>query len=289
MGHITKGIPERYAAFSTVEFDTPSPKREACHTNGKTGCTYFGKNNVKWAVLGDSHGVEFSYAFAEHLEQSNTSLKQYTHSGCPPILSYKLRDCQRDILTSLQAIANDVEIESVVLAFRHTLYLFGENTHDYPEIPDVITADFTLDDEFATDQEKIAIYLKDMSTIVKTLSDKGKSVYMITPIPELPAHVEKVFSPLHIFTAETLIPTAQATSKAYYEERNAVALAMIKKLTEQKLITPINSYDILCHDTGCPAAINNKLLYFDDDHLGMTGARFYIDQWLSQQGDVNKQ
>jgi peptidoglycan/LPS O-acetylase OafA/YrhL len=289
VGHLTQGVPERYSAFSNVVFDTSSPKRDACHANGKTGCTYFGKNNVEWAVLGDSHGVEFSYAFAEHLKKTKTSLKQYTHSGCPPVLSYTLRNCQRDMLKSLQAIANDAEIKNVVLAFRHTLYLFGENTHDYPEIPDVITADFMLDDEAATDQEKIAVYLKDMTTIVKTLVAKGKRVYMITPIPELQGHVEKVFSPMHIFTAETLIPTALATSKAYYEERNAVALAMIKTLSEQKLVTLIDSYDILCHDTGCPAAINNKLFYFDDDHLGMTGARFFIDKWVNQLAKITKQ
>ena len=54
----------------------PSPVRSACHTGGSDylepneSCVYF-NNNVRWAVIGDSHVVEFSYALAKNLESNN--------------------------------------------------------------------------------------------------------------------------------------------------------------------------------------------------------------------------
>jgi hypothetical protein len=251
--------------------------------------TYFSGGNPEWAVLGDSHGVELYYALAEHLKKSNTSLKQYKHLGCPPALSYERFNCQSDISNSLQAITNDAEIKNVVLAFRHSLHLFGENAHDYPGTPKDINSKFILPDEKATDEQKIEAYVNDMTVIINRLRAKGKHIYMITPIPELPAHVEKALSPVHIFTSQTFMPVDRATSKEYYEKHNAVALGMINELTEQKLIEPINSYEIFCDSTGCPASIKNQLLYIDDDHLGVAGARLYIKRWASQQAELSKQ
>jgi peptidoglycan/LPS O-acetylase OafA/YrhL len=53
---------------------------------------------------------------------------------------------------------------------------------------------------------------------------------------------------------------------------------LLIELADKQGVTHINSYNVLCFKKGCPAVLNNNILYFDDDHLSQGGAKVLISK-----------
>jgi hypothetical protein len=160
------------------------------------------------------------------------------------------------------------DITDVVIVFRHSFYLFGDQTKSYPHLPRV--------PEFLRDlppSAARAVYLASFTEIVRRLSASGKRVYVVKPIPDLSINVER-----YIFTdyRPEMSNKPTGASLEYYHARNRLILTSmdeLKKLPNVTLLDPVASF---CGRDQCASIIDGNAMYVDDNHLSVEGARRFI-------------
>ncbi|THB68866.1 MAG: acyltransferase [Gammaproteobacteria bacterium] len=260
-GHLFNGFPNRFPKSPITANIQHSPKRETCHTKGKkylkpdAACRYFG-NNISWAGFGDSHIIEPTFALAKKLRKDNKGVIHLTFSGCSPelFLNKDNSGCSAWLNESVQFLEKNKEIQNILLGFRHTFYL------------EHITAD------------KRENYWSSFYSIIERLQKSGKTIYLLYPIPELPIDIYKATAPFSIFSSKTTIDLKKSISIDDYLKRNRFILNKMDSLKPSNNLHKIQPLKIFCNESFCPAAINNKALYFDDNHLSIIGAEILINQ-----------
>lgn len=265
-GWKSEGAPERFSgafkeALASIE---TSPRREDCHSSDVSylapadACAY-NESPTRWAVLGDSHAVELTYALAQQLEGMGAGVRQFSFSNCLPGSRGVSAGsaCERWFEDALDQVSSTSAIENVVLAFRLNFHLYGEHLDDYPSLVDEFDAVYR--DELWTG----------LAEIVSAFQAHGKEVYLVLQAPELPAHVQRVLGGARFQQADIDVP---GVSRDWWLQRNAyVEQALSRMPSSTHVIDPADSY---CDDRWCYAVRNNRVLYFDADHPSVAGAEF---------------
>lgn len=243
--------------METVKF---SPKRGQCHTGGnsytppESACVFF-SDRVAWAVLGDSHGVELSYALANLLKVSGVGVKQLTFSACAP--SYNLTNlkdpCARWMKEALDYLDRSPEVNNVVVTFRLNQYLFGKHDGFYPDFPDLISAG----DRVETWKSYVAI--------LNHLHASGKRVVVVLQAPELRRRIDEL-----IFRGTDFPKDIVGSSLKWWLLRNEFVYKNLPDIPAG--VDLIDPRDVFCDDVSCYATRHGVSLYFDSDHMSVGGA-----------------
>lgn len=276
-GHFSHGFPGRYdrATLAVNATAIGSPKLLECHASRmnpltpETSCRYF-TDEVHWAVLGDSHGVELSYAMAEALRPAGQGVLQLTYTDCQPALHYPSVDpgCARWIRQTLTWLERSNEITDVIVTFRHTYHLFGDQTKSFPRPAHFDPAFLT---NLSPDKAR-QVYVDDFSELVRRLSEAGMRVYVVLPTPDLPTHVER-----YIFAHDRDRPgRATGVSREFYARENAYVLPFLTRLGDLPNVTLLDPTQAFCDATRCASIIDGHALYYDDDHPSLDGARRFV-------------
>lgn len=232
-------------------------------------CRYFGGKST-WAVLGDSHAVEISYALAEYLRDNNAGgVLQLGASGCQPALTFetKVLGCRLWNERSLDYIARDHNITDVVLSYRHSLYLFGFQSKTYP-VPPNEHPNFLYDLSAENARE---LYWKNFVAIVDRLISDGKVVHVVEPVPELGRPVEwNIYSPT---LGAISVDRSKGVDFSYYRARTKFIVEKIRSLKTSAQLKVVKTSDVFCDQEKCLALSNGESLYFDDNHISLIGAR----------------
>ena len=274
-GHWRNGFPGRFDASSNqlAASSVASPLRGKCHTEGvaylkpSLACRYFNDRST-WAVFGDSHGVELAYALAEDLKPRRQGVLHLTSSGCQPALTFEsnVPGCSRWIRESLALLESSPDIHDVVLVFRHSFYLFGDQVRSFPTLPDDAPG-------FLRGQPADAArhaYWSSFFEIARRLKAAGKTVHLIEPIPELGTSIDRL-----IYRRDVLGHAAVQTlgsPVSYYTLRNRSILPRLAELSAAGTVVPVVSRDAFCDATQCFAVIAGEAMYFDDSHPSVAGA-----------------
>ena len=139
-----------------------------------------------------------------------------------------------------------------------------------------------VSDSNYTNEQKLEIYWKSFEDIIIRLIKANKNVFILDPVPELPLLVGKGASSFSIFGKDTLLDLNNALSADQYKKRHAFILNKLDSLTPSEKLQRIRVFDLLCHDKGCPAAIGDSAIYFDDNHLSLEGARILINRFSNE-------
>lgn len=277
-GHFANGFPQRFSekTLAVAASGAPSPIRDQCHVEGvdargpEGACRYFVSSPVHWAVLGDSHGVEVAYALAQRLRPANEGVLHLTFSGCQAALTFQSANpgCTAWMNKAVAYLEKDREITDVVLAFRHSFYLSGDQTKSYPHVPNA-APNFLTDLPPAQARER---YVASLTAIVQRLTASGKRVHLMAPIPDLPTHVER-----YTFTGDPNdADRVTGTSRAFYEQRNAYIMPVLRRLDALPNVNLLNTADTVCGPERCASLIGGRSMYFDDNHFSAEGARRFI-------------
>ncbi len=273
-GILASGYKFRYASAVNELADTAeiSPKRGQCHTSGagykspEESCSYFAED-VKWAVLGDSHGVELAYALSRELEKEEIGLKHFTFSSCAPEILFRRSTigCASWLNGATEWLGANSNTTDVVLAFYHLSY---ENM------------DLAIGMENREVAERIRLYYESFEALVQKLRRAGKNVYIVLPIPRMEKHIDKYVYPRLSFIG-TLRNESQLIGIAasnYFNEAGSSRkyLTEIAQKTGAVLIDPSQS---LCDESVCHGISENKLNYFDQHHLSVHGAEKVVEQF----------
>lgn len=283
LGHITNGFEERYATVNKELINTavPSPKRQACHTSGvgymkpSDACVY-GGSDVRWAVLGDSHAVEFAYGFSSALEKQGLGVIHLSFSDCPPAVGFEARNpgCSSWARESIDFLKSRNSVENVVLIYRHSRYLSGYHEHSYPDVPDMDPRlEVMVDQELGSVEDARQLYMDSFVMMIDQLRGAGKKVFVVYPLPELPRSIKRSLYPSHIFTPELEEDLSGIVSTNYYLKRNEDILEKLDELDWGRDLIALDPRNVMCDENGCQAVQGNTSLYFDEDHLSVSGAR----------------
>jgi hypothetical protein len=242
-------------------------------------CRYFGRN-ITWAGFGDSHVVEPLHALAKKLEVHGEGLIHLTFSACPPALLFEtdLPGCSKWIEESLAYLENSQEVEHVLLGFRYSAFLHGDQLSAYPDLPDVNPGNrYTNFADLLSAEDAREIYWKSFATIVGRLLSAGKQVHILYPIPELPVDIRKAVAPFSILGRSTMLDLEKATTTQYYLERNRYILGKLDSLPYSDELQAIRPFDVICDEDYCAATKVGIAAYFDDDHLSVGGSGLVVD------------
>lgn len=241
--------PGQVAALRAGTMDF-SPDRKRCHSSGNRWLGYeerclFGPSDAKLtlAVWGDSHGVEIARALGSVVTERRVA--QLTGSSCPPALGYAPPGrprCASNNDAMVARLAEDSSVDAVLLAARYEFYLRS------PEA---------------------GVFDKGLAESIRRLREAGKRVLLLDPVPTyhypLPAA-------LAMRWRRGDDPAAQGQPATDYRVRQAGALALVERLAADGQAERVRVGELLCQASRCEVLHGEASLYFDDNHLSMTGA-----------------
>ncbi|WP_406734684.1 acyltransferase family protein [Vibrio scophthalmi] len=246
-----------------------SPYRKSCHVSSyrspSESCEYDYKNTT-WAVLGDSHTVEIAYALAERLKNNHEGVKHFSFSDCVPSYGQDtdFSRCSEWFNDSVNYIVSDKNIENVVIEFRYSKGLFGDNVGSYPEIP------------MSGDKSRNAEILKSLDETIYLLAQNKKHVYVYYPVPELNKEVLNLVAQEYYRNGQ--YNKVQGPSLLYYKERNKFIIKHFEQTKYPDNVIFIKPENVFCRQDKCYAALDSKPLYFDDNHPSIYGASLLVKE-----------
>jgi len=281
------GFPGRFGTNPFKASMISSPMRKACHTNGldylapEKACTYFG-SHITWAVLGDSHVVEPAYALANRLKEQEQGLLHLSFSGCPNSYTLDLavpKGCSDWHKEAVAEILSRESINNVMISYRYSRHLFGDQLSAYPGVPDK-SPYMKISKQYRATMQGSARdnYWNSLNNTINKLIEAGKKVYIFYPIPELPLHIEKATTPFSILKNTRVLDLEHSTTIKYYQLRNQFILDKLNQLPYSSQLVAIKPTDSFCNESYCASVKNGKALYFDSDHLSLYGAELVMEQ-----------
>ena len=268
----TAGLPGRFESSYRVWLSGAadvSPNRKRCHSDEESrpiaprAACVLGPAGARadLAVWADSHGVELAQALAERLAFEHRAVAQFTSSSCPPIISsqpdYK-QGCRAYNEQVLDVIGVSSNISIVVLTLNH---------RGYPQIGD-------------------AEQLSGLEQTIKLLQRAGKKVVVIGPAPRPEYNVPAGFARQAVFGGSH-VPDGLALSA--HRTMSGARMEEVLRLSKVNGAISVDPVKSLCAGQTCPYAQRGRLLYFDDNHLTMSGARLVADAIMREIGPTVEQ
>ena len=254
------GFPERINSTVNVSTISSSPLRDDCHSK-EVPCEYFGER-LTWATFGDSHIVELAYALATNLKEKGVGIEHNSYTSCKPSLTDKSSNCYDWTLKTLDRLTKSKNIENILVSFRLTSYLHGDQIGTYPSFPNQNT------------EEERNILWKNLVDILSMLSASGKQIYFVVQPPELPSHVEK----LAFWNSLDENTKIKGVSRSWWNERNLFVAERLSDLPED--INIVDVTEKFCDQEWCYINDLDGFLYFDDNHVSVYGASVIIKETL---------
>jgi peptidoglycan/LPS O-acetylase OafA/YrhL len=253
LGHIEKGFPEaRFttAQLATIDSAASSTLRSTCHfpqnesSLTRTACRYF-SDNTTVAVMGNSHATELAYSLAETLVEKNVGIAHYTMSLCPH--NYNIDNeantvCGKWHQKTFREIISDNSIEYVILSYRNESY---------------------LDDDY---------YRKALVDLSGDLIKFGRKVILVLQAPLLTSNINK-----HLTNAlPDLSLSIRSRSLNDWRTLYSSAPDLLRELDPKVMV--VDPADLFCEEDYCYASIDGVALYFDDNHMSISGSRFVAER-----------
>ena len=171
----------------------------------------------------------------------------------------------RDALArALERIESDKKIANVLISFRYSAYLFGDQLQTYPDPP---RREIRIGNRSAADSRELV--WSGFETIIRRVQQSGKRVFVLLPVPDLGWDVS-----MHLRShAKGNIHYARGTSVEYARARNEFINKKIETLKWSETLIKIDPVASLCDPQYCYAIIGDEAMYFDHNHLSLAGSR----------------
>ncbi len=226
-----------------------NPDRTRCHASDahpipfEEKCTYGAAGADPTLVIwGDSYAAELAMALGDEARSHGRSLMLASYSGCPPVLSGLGDLCLKyneELLTRL--LNNPVQVVILVARYQSYVKTYGP------------------------------VFFDGFDRVIKTLTNAGRTVVVTYPIPEPPANVPWM-----------LARVAQTGGDAHgifidqraYMSANQPTISFLDGVTQGPHVVGAHPEDRLCGGGRCEVYVGDQVLYFDEHHLSVEGARF---------------
>ncbi|MFZ0266647.1 acyltransferase family protein [Caulobacter sp.] len=226
-------------------------------------------NGGVW-LMGDSHAGSLFPAVVDAVQPKFARLHYRLMASCSPLSGVDiinmnspgggLQNCRRYTDAMLDVIARDQTSKYVVLAGRWNSYTRADPIYLQRPGGGPLTHEETIKQlEYAIDRT------------VRKLTDAGKIVILIDPVPEYARNEAKCF-----VRAVSMSRDAQLCAEAGAEvrERSRVSEEVIARVVARNpSVRLVETKSVLCGSDRCAAWRGDELLYVDHNHLTARGAR----------------
>jgi peptidoglycan/LPS O-acetylase OafA/YrhL len=288
-GQLAGGWPSRFspaAIRATRAEDDRDPRGVACrltiqdHRPPAQGCLYGAQKPEADVILaGDSHAGVLAGNLGQLLQPRGLTLRSLTVVACPPLLLEPSSALKLDALESgcvqrqreIAAYIVQSSARTVVLLARWSLYTQGTVL-----TPGEGTEASDGPGNFVRAQVPEAVMVQGYVAFIRRLTAAGKSVILVDPVPELGWHVPDTLFKKAAFGQHTAV----SLSYASYRTRHRAVLAAFDALRDPQ-VQVVQPATLLCDPAGravCVSEQGGRVLYFDDDHLTLSGAQPVAEQ-----------
>lgn len=120
------------------------------------------------------------------------------------------------------------------------------------------------------------LFSTQMRITVKRLTDAGKTVVLVYPIPETGYNIPATLPKLVLARRN---PSEFTRPENYYFRRQKFVFSVLDKLGPADKIIRIRPNQRLCDGANCIVYANGQPLYRDNDHLSLEGADYLSDMF----------
>jgi peptidoglycan/LPS O-acetylase OafA/YrhL len=253
---VSRGLPARFDPEPTRLFAYSkdyNPRRRQCHS-GKRAIPYannciFGDPTAQEIVpvWGDSHGAELSFVLSAAIGNGR-AVMQITASACPPALDFNPAGrprCASHNRETLARLIADPRVHSVVLIAHYSQYL--------------------------NEWQK---FQQGFDKVVLSLKEAGKLPIVIYPVPGFSYPAPEAAG---IMLARGLSADAYRVPEEEYLKDNAKIIATLNALIAKYGVSRVLTASLFCKQHYCTAYDGKDVLYFDDNHLGLHGAKILAE------------
>lgn len=266
------GAPERFGASARVLLATSENRDTRCLRQGRNCEIGDPDAPARFIVWGDSHAGAMLAAFRTLAERHDVSGRAMLRGGCIPAIGYFTttaaiaQACYQANQAALAA-ALEPDVHTVFLAGRWTL-LVEESLYGF----EGGRAHGLVDESGALRDAPTRMVLeKVLDATLAELRGSGRQVYLIGPVPEVGWHVPHTLAQRERFAGlladEAITPTREA-----FDARNRQTLALLETLARHHGAQVLYPHRMLCGEDACALMENGRLLYYDTNHLTITGA-----------------
>ncbi len=270
--YTSRGAPIRLNAEAEAfaeAYDKNPRKREYCTLGGATGlsedntdCTIGAKGEMapSFVLWGDSHAQSIISLISELAVREQLKGYAVVREGCPAFFGLEanyeraFHSCRQNN-EIVARLLNSNEIRHVIILSRWAFYAEGKLPND--------TQQRLLESQ---NREEFGKLLRDT---VQRLSQDGRTVAVLGPIPELPFHLPNVLIKDLMRNRER----DHAVSVDEFKRRQVTVLAKIRELEPLPRVQVLFPHQTLCDTQRCRTVKDGLPLYVDDDHLSLLGVR----------------
>ncbi|WP_296702632.1 acyltransferase family protein [Thiocapsa sp. UBA6158] len=248
-GWLGRYAPELVDIFTaTQDRDPRQPECESVRAD-TPGCIY-GEADAPpvVALLGDSHAAVYAMVLGELAQARGESVLSLAMPICPPALGWAgeplswREDCGLFQQLALERIIATASIHTVVLAAWYRIYPFDDPNR-----------------EFALAMEEA----------IERLISAGKRVALVYPIPQPDADVPTTLAEAIL---EGRDPNLIRQPLEQFHADQGGVFAMLDGLDRHASLIRIYPHLVLCPGPDCLFYRGGRVLYYDDNHLSVTGA-----------------
>jgi hypothetical protein len=289
-GHFSRGWPDRLppnaVQIASFALSTNNTRQKECLGRAskwilpKDACVYGADVNPTYAVWGDSHADALIEMIGQLASRHGQSVKFFANSSCPPVAGVErlgaYKGCFERNERTLGYLLKEQNLHTVILIARWSAYIEGYDRQFGPaearetRVP-LITDDAGLVSDLQARKE---LSSEQMRLTVKMLTDAGKIIVLVHPIPETGYNIPSTLARM-AWAGQS--PSGFARPERYYFNRQSFVFSVFDDLSPADKIIRIYPNQRLCDGTRCIVYADGQPLYRDDDHLSPAGANFVSD------------
>ena len=267
----SNGAPWRFGEQAQALLRASEDRDTACLRQGRDCHIGPADRSPRFLLWGDSHASALLPAFRAAGDALGVPGQAVLYPGCPPVTGYRRQGrngpaCADAVDRGLRA-ALMPEMEMVFLASRWTL-VFEESRYGFEGGRPLVLLEAETGDVAGSRR----LLEKGLHDVVQRLEEAGKRVVLIGPVPEMGWHVPHVLAQRLRFQ-HLLGDTVLTPDPASFMERNGATIELLTEVAERHGARLVLPHRWLCDPGGaCRVLKDGRPLYFDTDHLTITGA-----------------
>ncbi|MGK9066715.1 acyltransferase family protein [Stutzerimonas chloritidismutans] len=271
-------LPEAVARMEQEK--SSHPERLTACTEGDETCV-FGSGPVRAVLIGDSHaGAVADVVQAAASANGEGSVLFRGHAGCLVVFGARK---DGDTGKACQAVQDWVAKDlpgihpqvPAILVLRTSAYVFGDSPGEADPLggrPEYYFSHLYNEPAEAYLQEFRQQYLETVCSIAKT-----RPLYVVRPVPEMPVNVPNALARDILIGRKREI----GIEMQRYDERHGFVRGVQDEARDACKVQLLDPVPLLCKAGYCPGAIDDKPLYYDDDHLSLRGSELLAPMFRS--------
>ena len=225
-------------------------------------------------LVGDSHAHHVYYTFIEHTNLTGGNLLNRGLGGCFPFFNNPPnpdKNCPWVIDEFLNMAISTPTIETVFIAGR----AITEINQKFFVPSNTLLQYFNLEKQ-TIENDPYGMFKQGMRETLKRLTDAKKSIVFVLDVPELEFNPRACLNRPWRLIGQSSAKTPCAVSRSQVDLRRKKYLEIVQSvLTEFPNVKVLDPIPTFCDENYCWAVKENKMLYIDEHHLSIEGARYF--------------